>query len=70
MSKSYPNYQNKSYFDYMQLVKNNENFLHKINVTKPIVDDQCPKSFNPMKTNRKCQKYYRFLGKIFIFCKL
>ena len=46
MSKQYPNYQNKSYYDYIQFIKENENFLDKLRVTKQIVEDRCPESSN------------------------
>jgi dynactin complex subunit len=68
MSKQYPNYQNKSYYDYIQFIKENENFLDKLKVTKPIVKDHCPESFKYMKNNGKLHKYYTYLGN-FVFPK-
>lgn len=70
MSNPYPNYQKKSYYDYIQYVKDNENFLEKLRGTKAIVDDHCPESFNYMKNSGKLHKYYIYLGKIVLFIKI
>lgn len=63
MSKAYPNYQNKSYYDYIQYVKENEYFFEKLRLAKPVVDDNCPESVHYMKQSGKLHKYYTYLGK-------
>lgn len=62
MSKAYPNYQNLSYYDYIQFVKGNEHFFQKLREAKPIVDDGCPESVNYMKQSGKLHKFYVQLG--------
>jgi len=62
MSKAYPNYQNRKYYDYIEFVKDNEKFNEKLRVIKAIVDDQCPESFNYMKNSGKLHKYFSYLG--------
>lgn len=69
MSKPLPNLQNKSYYDYIQYVKENENFIEKLRISKAIVDDQCPESYNYMKNSGKLHKYYIYLGRIVLFLK-
>jgi len=63
MSKAYPNYQNKNYYDYIQFVKENENFFEKLRLARAIVDDHCPESLIYMKHSGKLHKYYNYLGK-------
>ena len=64
MSKAYPNYQNKSYSDYIKFVKENELFLDKLRLSRAIVDDQCPESFNNIKNRGKLHKHYNYLGSL------
>ena len=63
MSKAYPNYQNMSYYDYIQFVKGNEYFFQKLNEVKPIVDHGCPESVYYMKRSRKMDKFFTQSGK-------
>jgi hypothetical protein len=71
MSKAYPNYQNKNYYDYLLFVKENEYFFGKLRKAKPIIDVDCPESINYMRESGKLHKYYSFIGKLkYIFSKL
>lgn len=63
MSKAYPNYQNLSYYDYIQFVKGNEFFFQKLREAKPVVDDGCPESVYYMKQSGKLHKIYNQMGK-------
>ncbi len=67
MSKVYPNYQNKNFYDYIQYIKENENFFEKIRITKSIVDDNCPESLNYFKKSGKLHKYYTYVRKFLYF---
>lgn len=62
MSQSYPNYQNRNFYDYIQYVKENEYFFDKLRNVKSIVDDNCPESLNYFKNHGKMHKYFTYVG--------
>lgn len=63
MSTIYPNYQNKSYYDYVQYVKQNDFYFDKIKYSKPEIDDKCPEAMIYSHKSGKLHKYFNFVGK-------
>ena len=63
MSKKNPNLQNKNIFDYIQYVKENENFFEKIRNVKSSVNHNCPETFSYSHNHQKFNKHSNKIGK-------